>query len=409
MEAVGTLISNVSKPLFNGKMTESQKSGITRLVDAWEKYGYGLDTALAYILATSYHETGRRMQPVRETFATNDAQAIARLDKAFADGKLSWVKTPYWRSGWFGRGDVQLTHEKNYQGALNEAVKKEFGVDIHKDRDAVLRPAVSAFILIEGVTKGLTAKSDFTKYALETFINDKITDYANARKTVNPNELDSYEPIAKIARTFEAAIRKARTAGGEEFRGPTAAAVAPRIDLYDGKYHEEVENVQRRLNDIGYPEVGTIDGKWGGRTRAALLAFQADNQLKLEAKITDEVLAALMVAKPREVADARKTATVSDLRKEGAADVKAADNTQIGGTVLAGTGGIVAASEALDKAEEYSSIFERATAVLDPVKQFIVDNIWIVLIGVGALVIYQQWRLKQIRLEKHQTGQDVSQ
>ena len=30
------------------------------------------------------------------------------------------------------------------------------------------------------------------------------------------------------------------------------------------------------------------------------------------------------------------------------------------------------------------------------------------LIGVGGVVAYQAYRLKQIRLEKHQTGKDVS-
>lgn len=401
------LNSTASQLLFNRKISASQKSGIIRIVEAWDKYGYGLDTALAYELATSYHETGRRMQPVRETFATSDAQAISRLDKAFTAGKLKWVKTPYWRDGWFGRGDVQLTHEDNYKGELRDAVLKEFKIDIHKDPGAVLRPDVSAFILIEGTTKGRTFKSDFTTSSLEQFINEKKTDYPNARKTVNPKEKDSYGKIAEYADKFEQAIREARRAAGEEFKGPgTPVVTVP--DLYDGRTHDILKNVQERLDALGYPEVGAVDGRWGSKTQAAILAFRADNGLPIEPTVDQDLLAALITAKPREVAAARQNATVSDLRKEGAEDIKVADNTQIGGGVLAGTGAVVAVGEALDKAEEYSTLAERAVAILDPVKSFITDNIWLLLLGIGGLVIYQQWRLKSIRLEKHQTGQDVS-
>ena len=49
---------------------------------------------LAYCLATCYHETGYRMQPVRETHATSDQQAINRLEHAWKSGRLSWVKKP---------------------------------------------------------------------------------------------------------------------------------------------------------------------------------------------------------------------------------------------------------------------------------------------------------------------------
>ena len=140
---LGVFFEYVRGPLFNGSLTVSQVKGCERLIGAWSKYGYGLDNGLAYILATSYHETGRRMQPVRETFAASHEEAIRNLDQLYAAGKLKTVKTPYWRDGFYGKGDVQLTHKYNHEGPLRTSVKDEFGVDILTEPEMVMRPDVS--------------------------------------------------------------------------------------------------------------------------------------------------------------------------------------------------------------------------------------------------------------------------
>lgn len=396
------LFNTARSELFGGRMTVSQSTGIARLVDAWDKYGYDLDTALAYILATSYHETGRRMQPVRETFATSDKQAISRLDAAFKAGKMKWVRTPYWRTGWFGRGDVQLTHEDNYKGPLRKAVLDEFGVDIHENRDLVLRPDISAFVLIEGVTKGQTTKSDFTAHALETFINSGKTDYVNARKTVNPGEAGSYGKIAEYAIKFEKAIRAAREADGEEFKGPTPG-------IYDGRPNETVLNVQNRLRDLGYPEVGTPDGRWGSKTRAAVLAFRADNELPLRPEVEDDqFLAALLKASPRPVSAARAEATVSDLRREGSKTIQSADVIQGTGAIGVGVGGLKAIDSVMESVDKYNTTIGKAVAALDPLMTMIQDNAMVILFAVGAFAVYYGLKIKRTRLAEHRSGENVA-
>lgn len=216
--------SAVRKAPFDGRLSQSQVDGLNRIIDAFYAHALILDRRhLAYILATSFHETGRRMQPVREAYGTSTADTKSRLEKAWKAGKLSWVKTPYWRDGWFGRGDVQLTHEANYTGAMRDAVRATFGVDIHADPDLVLRGDVSAFVLIEGVTRGVSKRPDFTAYALEDFLTASKTDYENARKTVNPGEKDSYAPIAGYAKAFETAL----VAGGLPYLTAPGEAVAP--------------------------------------------------------------------------------------------------------------------------------------------------------------------------------------
>jgi peptidoglycan hydrolase-like protein with peptidoglycan-binding domain len=395
------LIQTAKKTIFGGKLTQAQIDGIHEIVDGWDMYGYGLDTALAYILATPTWETGKRMVPVRETFATSSKQAISRLDTAFKKGQMKWVKTPYWRTGFFGRGLVQITHEANYAGPLRDAVLKEFpGCDIHADPELALRSDIAVFILIDGVTRGVTLKPDFTAYALEDFINEKKTDYNNARKTVNPGEKDSYVPIGDLARKWEDAIRAAREADGETFRGPGT-------NLYDGRFHGEIKQVQKRLADLKY-DVGRVDGVWGDRTAGAVLAFRRKNDLPLKPdNITDkDFLAALVTGEPVAVSAERQTATVADLRAEGSKTVTGSDKQQWMGFAGVGMGGLAGVNKALDQADQYNAVLQRIADVTNPIIGFIQTNFWIFLAGIGGVVAYQAYKIKKNAVEAHRVGKD---
>jgi len=403
--------STVNEKLFNGRMNDSQRSGIMRLIHAWHQYGNGLDTAMCYVLATSYWETGRRMQPVLETFATTRAQGAARLQRAFDRGQLRWVKTPYWdlRNGhhWIGGGDVQLTHEYNYRGPLRTAVLDKFDKDIYTDPNLVLDPEISAYILIEGMMIGDTAKSDFTSHELEKYINESKTDYHNARKTVNPGDRSSYAEIAAIAGDFHEALGRARVAAGSQFQGPQG-------EIYDGRYSAQVEDVQRSLKRLGYTELGTIDGRWGARTRAAVLAFRADNGLPLVPRIDGDLLGRLVGGEPRAVSQARSEATVDDLREAGSTDVARNDSVRRMGTAAVGVGGVATVAEETGVLDLVSSVSENtdqihvALDVLERVKSTVSDNALVLLMGMGALVIYMAWKGNQNRVAKHRTGEYVS-
>jgi hypothetical protein len=61
--------------LFDGSLKAPQVEGLTAIPDKWEAESPNDDDRwLAYMLGTAHHETGRTMQPVRETFASSDAQ-----------------------------------------------------------------------------------------------------------------------------------------------------------------------------------------------------------------------------------------------------------------------------------------------------------------------------------------------
>ena len=95
-----------------------------------------------------------------------------------------------------------------------------------------------------------------------------------------------------------------------------AGNVAPSVTM-------SVEAVQRRLKELGYHEVGQIDGKIGPRTRAAILAFRNDNDLALVPIIDVALTDALTTVRPRAVAIERATGSPEGSR------ILAASNAQI--------------------------------------------------------------------------------
>ena len=177
------------RPMFGGSLSQQQVDGFKIIFEAWRKVGSGNERDLAYILATAYHETARTMQPVRETLATTDAKAKERLTKAWKSGKLPWVKSDYWSSGWFGRGYVQLTHRANYVKA-----SEKLGVDLVSDPSKAMIPEVSALILVRGMQEGW-----FTGMKLAD-----AADFREARRVVNGT--DRASQIAMYADAFLSAL-----------------------------------------------------------------------------------------------------------------------------------------------------------------------------------------------------------
>ena len=135
--------ASIRKSIFR-RLSQTQTDGINSILDVWEELGSGVDRHLGYTLATVYHETARRMVPVRETLASTDAQARKRLSRA----KYARPAGPYGHS-YYGRGHVQLTWHRNYVNSSKDA-----GVDLEKFPDKMLDPAISARILVLGILDG---------------------------------------------------------------------------------------------------------------------------------------------------------------------------------------------------------------------------------------------------------------
>lgn len=199
-----TFFAYVRKLPFGGRLTQKQVEGMNAILDEWERRPELTDLRwLAYMLATVFRETGARMQPVRETFATSDAQAIRRLEHAWKSGKLPWVSKPYWRDGGFGRGLVQITHLLPNYDRMGDIL----GIDLVHDPDLALRMDIAIDIMFEGMTRGESLRGDFTGVSLEDYFNDKTDDPVGARKIINGT--DKAKLIAGYHRSFLDALQAA--------------------------------------------------------------------------------------------------------------------------------------------------------------------------------------------------------
>ena len=187
---------NAIRPaLFRGRLSAEQVTGMEGILDAFVQVGDGRDKTLAYALATAYHETGRKMVPVREGFAKTDAGA-RRIVRNRTYGK---PVGPY-RHVYYGRGHVQLTWLENYRRSSADA-----GVDLVKYPDKALDPVFSARLLILGLMDG---RWNGHGLGLERYLpTDGPDDVRNARRTVNIT--DKWRQIGAYYQDFLLAIRDA--------------------------------------------------------------------------------------------------------------------------------------------------------------------------------------------------------
>ncbi len=193
---------------FGGRLTQLQVEGCEAILDACERWGVTDPRHIANILAQCHHETGGQMEPVKETVQAyhkdrhpSDAEVIRRLDAAWAKGQLTWVKTPYWRDGAFGRGLIQLTHWDGYR-----KLSGPIGIDLVAHPERALELRTSADIAVVGMRDGL-----FTGKKLADYFNASRDDPAAARAIVNGDTPKVGPEIAKLHRAFLAAIKEAST------------------------------------------------------------------------------------------------------------------------------------------------------------------------------------------------------
>ena len=172
-----------------------------RVLDYWDGQSHLTDLRwLAYILATTYHETGRRIQAVRECFGKTDQASIDCVTGLYRRGRIKRnyaAIDPKTGKAYFGRGHVQLTWDYNYK-----RMGKELGMEdkVYTNPDLALHPDTSVAIMSEGMIKGL-----FTGKRLSQYFNSSATNWGGARRIVNG--LDKYKQIAGYARKFHATLK----------------------------------------------------------------------------------------------------------------------------------------------------------------------------------------------------------
>ena len=206
----GRFFAAVKKDLFGGKLNQGQVDGMNGIIQAMREVGDGDQDTLAYALATTYHETGMRMLPVREGFGQTDAQSRFRVNALArkrgpnsAVAKYAKPTGPYGHV-YYGRGYPQLTWLENYEKCSEDA-----GVDLVKNPDSMLDPRISARVLIRGIMDGRwngRGKGLDDYEGEDDFLDD--AEAIQARRTVNVQ--DKARLIAGYHRKFYNAL----TAGG---------------------------------------------------------------------------------------------------------------------------------------------------------------------------------------------------
>ncbi|MGL4309813.1 MAG: hypothetical protein ACRCSU_04945 [Paracoccaceae bacterium] len=206
---------NAIRPQFGGSLIAAQVAGMNALLDA----GAGLPLHhMANVLAQVRRETGGYMSPIKETVMPShkdkhpsDAEVIARLDRAFAAGKLKWVKEPYWRDGWFGRGPLQVTHRLNY---------RKFGIT---DPSDMLKLDIGARVAILGMTKGMFTGLKLADYDFPVALD--APPKKNPRRIVNGPD-GSDKEVARFHRQFATALQAAGWGAADAAPDPAPAAPA---------------------------------------------------------------------------------------------------------------------------------------------------------------------------------------
>lgn len=149
----------------------------------------------------------------------------------------------------------------------------------------------------------------------------------------------------------------------------------------------QVETVQKRLDAIGYHEVGGIDGIWGGKTAAAIAAFKNDRGLTGKPVIDRELTDALDALPPgwtRPIAVERATITANDIAPTAPAVQQTLWQRFV--AKITGFGALIAA--AFNGASEY---FDGLKEKVRPVMDFFTDVpgwLWLAGIGGAALLLY---------------------
>ena len=245
-------------------LSGEQVNGIKTMLFIWKKFFH--DQPWEFFCDTAgqaVRETGGKMDAIRETYATSQKQAVARLDKFWNSGKARrfGVRKPYWRhdgTGYpFGRGIIQLTLRDNYTKA-ERMLREEYGiiVDLDGDYKLALDPLVSALVAFGGMQQGLFRGG--RKQA--NYLSGGGYNYYDARDIVNGDKGKVGREIEYDSLAFAEAVSLANKKAGPFLSLPIAyspvedepSQIEPVIDLLP------VDELRNRL-EANYPNATEQD------------------------------------------------------------------------------------------------------------------------------------------------------
>jgi hypothetical protein len=165
-------------------LSQAEVDGCERLLGACGAANFPVAWA-AYVLATAVHETAGQLRPIPEYGKGHG--------KAYGQPGRNGGQVPY------GRGDVQLTWDRNYERADREL---GLGGALIANYELALDPEISKRICVAGMAGGWFTEKRLADYLQEVADADQ---FANARRIVNGT--DRARLIAGYALTFQAGLQ----------------------------------------------------------------------------------------------------------------------------------------------------------------------------------------------------------
>lgn len=277
----------------NPAKAETQEKYIAALVGGeaiFKRWNITTPERMTAFLPTILHESGeltvtresmtytsasriKKVWPSR--FSLSSAVRFVRRPKALANetygGRMGNERNGTndddgWR--YRGGGLIQLTGYDSYKAA-GDAI----GADLAGNPDLIEDPLISLH----------AACWEFSKWLKYADMGERgFRALQNAINRGNP--ASSLDPIGWSDRQWW--YRRVRDAMGASFQTSDDL-------LRDGDHGPLVKAVQERLYALGYVMAGRADGVFGARTRAAVLAFQSENELTVDGVVGPETRAAL--------------------------------------------------------------------------------------------------------------------
>ncbi|WP_226781851.1 peptidoglycan recognition protein family protein [Oceaniglobus trochenteri] len=202
------------------------------------------------------------------------------------------------------------------------------------------------------------------------------------------------------------AITVAEGALQDRYAAPDKTPVAPgsltNMRLRAGDRGADVEMLQRELMSLGY-RPGKLDGIFGSLTRAAVLAFQADNDLATDGIVGPVTLEAFDFASKRQVAPERAKASLLTLATSGSRIARGSLANGIAGLALSG-GGVIAL------VQELTGAVDDVNGIVGPLQGVLSEHGPVVggaVIAIGLFIAWQSARTGKARLEDHRNAKTL--